>query len=256
MTTPTARISDRTAVKLVEDLREIKQQENISLVELGKRIGVHENAIAGWFNGLSKPTALVAYHVMNFLSGRETQTNLFENLFTEQVAKADTSMTLDDGTVYLSSRSVAEWVEKRHGHLVRDIENYIRVLGENEQTPILGYGLTTRVEDYFREDSYRAEAGGRAYKFYWCSRRGCELIANKMTGQKGIKFTAHYIEYFHAMEQALKEPLGATEKAPTSLAEAEQGYINALAESISKTSDMAEKKKLANKLNEFIDNLG
>ena len=31
------------------------------------------------------------------------------------------------------------------------------------------------------------------------------MIANKMTGKKGVRFTAHYIEVFHSMEQSLKE---------------------------------------------------
>lgn len=100
---------------------------------------------------------------------------------------------------------MAEWTEKQHSHLNREIETYISYLTDDEQNPILDSGLTVRVESYFLEDTYQSEKGGRAYKFYWCSRKGCELIANKMTGKKGLRFSAQYIETFHNMEQALKE---------------------------------------------------
>lgn len=257
MTTPTARISDQTAIDLIKQLRQAKDEHGYTIPEMAEIIGIHEHNLASWFQGFSKPTAMNAYHVMNFLNGRETQTNLFENLFTEQVAKADMSMTLDDGTVYLSSRSVAEWVEKRHGHLVRDIENYISALGNDEQNPKLGYGLTMQVEDYFREDTYQAEDGGRAYKLYWVSRKGCELIANKMTGQKGIKFTAHYIEYFHAMEQAINESAGVelTPQALPTLEQAENNYIDTLAKAIQESSTRAEKVELIERLNKFVSGL-
>ncbi|MFU2205306.1 Rha family transcriptional regulator [Streptococcus pluranimalium] len=118
----------------------------------------------------------------------------------------------DDGTQYISSRSVAEWTEKQHSHLNREIETYISYLTDDDQNPILDSGLTMRIESYFVEDTYQSEKGGRSYKFYWCSRKGCELIANKMTGKKGLRFSAQYIEAFHSMEQALKEvPTPSTE---------------------------------------------
>lgn len=254
MTTPTARISDQTAIDLIKQLRQAKDEHGYTIPEMAEIIGIHEHNLSSWFQGFSKPTALNAYHVMNFLNGRETQTNLFENLFTEQVAKADMSMTLDDGTVFLSSRSVAEWVEKRHDNLVRDIENYISAFEESSSN--LRNSLTMRVEDYFRVGEYIA-TGGQTYKLYWVSRKGCELIANKMTGQKGIKFTAHYIEYFHAMEQAINEPAGTepTPQALPTLEQAENNYIDTLAKAIQESSTRAEKVELIGRLNQFVSGL-
>lgn len=82
---------------------------------------------------------------------------------------------------------------------------YISYLSNDEQNTELYYGSTVRIESYFVEDTYQSEKGRRSYKIYWCSRKGGEMIANKMTGKKGVRFTAHYIEVFHNMEQALKE---------------------------------------------------
>lgn len=41
---------------------------------------------------------------------------------------------------------------------------------------------------------------------YQITRKGCEMVANKMTGQKGIVFTAMYVNAFHEMEQQLHKP--------------------------------------------------
>lgn len=202
--TPTARLSDETANEIIRDLQDIKEREGLTLIELAERIGMHETVLGAWFQGVSKPGALNAYHVRNFLASGEKQTNLFDNLFTQQVAQAGQTLTTPDGTQYISSRDIAEWVEKRHDNLTRDIEMYISYLSDEEHSSILRNGLTMRVESYFMEAVYQIE-NGRSYKMYWCSRKGCEMIANKMTGKKGVRFTAHYIDVFHSMEQALKE---------------------------------------------------
>lgn len=177
------------------------------------------------------------------------------------------TMTTTDGTQYISSRDIAEWTEKQHKHLIRDIEKYISVLSENEQSPNLSFGLTPRVEGYFIADTYQAEDGGRAYKMFWCSRKGCEMIANKMTGKKGILFTAQYIEAFHAMEKECKKPkrelkrkpIGAREAAFMKeidiyqrMANAERFYVDTLAQAIAETTDMLEKSYLTHKLTKFM----
>ena len=98
--------------------------------------------------------------------------------------------------VTMDSREVAQMIGKKHNNLVRDIENYIQYL-ENSK---LSCGLESMVTDYFIESSYQAEGAGRLYKKYDCTRKGCEFIANKMTGEKGTVFTIRYIDRFHEME--------------------------------------------------------
>lgn len=266
LTTPTARLSDATVTELLADLRAIKEREGLTLIELGEKTGVDENTLSGWFRGISSPSALNAYHIKNFLAGRDKQTNLFEQLFETKVQQSDLTLIAEDGTQYVSSRSVAEWTEKRHDHLTRDIENYIAILEEvnsEESSPNLGNSITARIESYFLAGDYQAE-GGQTYKLYWCSRKGCEMIANKMTGKKGVKFTAHYIEVFHAMEQALKadqptpapekltEPTETAQNASSTLAEAERVYIDTLAKEIARTDDMTVKMQLTERLTRFM----
>jgi phage regulator Rha-like protein len=97
----------------------------------------------------------------------------------------------------IDSREVAEMVEKDHKHLLRDIDNYVQIM----ESPTLGNGLTVHVTDFFVAGFY--VSNDRQYRRYLVTRKGCEMVANKMTGTKGVLFTAAYVNKFHEMEVAL-----------------------------------------------------
>ena len=61
------------------------------------------------------------------------------------------------------------------------------------------------VSDYFIESTY-TDGSGKQNKCYECTKMGCELLANKMTGEKGILFTAKYVAKFNAMEKSIELP--------------------------------------------------
>ena len=67
-----------------------------------------------------------------------------------------------------------------------------------DQNPNLGN------DSFFIESSYTAGTG-KSYKCYLLTRKGCEMVANKLTGKKGVLFTRSYIEKFHEMEQELQK---------------------------------------------------
>ncbi|KNF09852.1 phage regulatory protein, rha family [Gottschalkia purinilytica] len=92
----------------------------------------------------------------------------------------------------LSSREVAEMVGKRHDNLIRDIENYVKYLTNSK----------LRASDFFVESTY-VDSKGEKRPCYEVTRKGCEFIAHKLTGQKGSVFTATYINRFHEMEDAV-----------------------------------------------------
>ena len=99
----------------------------------------------------------------------------------------------------LDSREVAEMVEKNHKELLRDIRTYEGYLGESN------FALT----DFFIPSTY-ISSQNKELPNYQITKKGCEFIAHKLTGQKGALFTATYINRFHEMEQALiekEEPL-------------------------------------------------
>lgn len=96
---------------------------------------------------------------------------------------------------YIDSREVAEIVGKEHHKLLRDIKNYIEQLIESN----IGF------YNFFVESSYTA-SNGKKNKCYLVTKKGCEFIAHKLTGIKGTKFTATYINRFHEMEAELAVP--------------------------------------------------
>lgn len=58
------------------------------------------------------------------------------------------------------------------------------------------------VADYFIESEY-ADAQGKPRKCYLVTKIGCDFLANKFTGEKGILFTAKYVKRFRDMESAI-----------------------------------------------------
>lgn len=94
----------------------------------------------------------------------------------------------------LDSRDVAEMVGMRHADLMRNIDHYIEVISTNAKLRSL---------DFFIESTYK-DKKGEARKRYDITKKGCEMVANKLTGEKGILFTAEYVERFNQMEEADK----------------------------------------------------
>lgn len=96
-----------------------------------------------------------------------------------------------NGILLADSREVAVMTEKRHSDLLRDIEGYKVVLDQN---------ANLRSDEFFIESTYEAGTG-KQYKHFLLTRMGCDMVANKMTGAKGILFTATYVKQFNEMEQ-------------------------------------------------------
>ena len=64
-------------------------------------------------------------------------------------------------------------------------------------------------QDFFIESSYKVEGNNKTYKCYLLTKLGCDMVANKMTGKKGVLFTAKYVSKFDEMEKALKSNIQA-----------------------------------------------
>ena len=101
----------------------------------------------------------------------------------------------------IDSREVADMLEKSHAKLLRDLEGDKTHVGIIPTLAKAQLGLS----NYFVESTYKA--GTKEYKCYLCTKMGCELLANKMTGEKGILFTAKYVERFNQYEEQLKQQL-------------------------------------------------
>ena len=101
------------------------------------------------------------------------------------------------GGAYIDSREVAEAIGKNHKDLLRDIRKYITVLekiGQRNFAP----------SDFFIESSF-FNAQNKEMPRYLLSKMGCELMANKLIGEKGIMFTAAYVAKFNEMEKSERD---------------------------------------------------
>ena len=109
---------------------------------------------------------------------------------------SDLAIFNHDGKLYTDSREVAKMIGKDHAHLMRDIDGYISVLGQSK----IGFS------DFFVKSTYRSSQN-KELPCYNITKKGCEFVANKLTGNKGITFTAIYVNAFHAMEDKLSGKL-------------------------------------------------
>lgn len=91
----------------------------------------------------------------------------------------------------ITSLEVAEMMETEHWKLLRKIDGgkdrkgYVQILTDNQMG----------VSDYFIPSSY-TDASGKENKCYEVTKLGCDFLANKSTGEKGVLFTARYVKRF------------------------------------------------------------
>lgn len=90
----------------------------------------------------------------------------------------------------IDSRDVAKMIGKAHKNLIRDIDRYINDISTGSKLSPL---------DFFIESSYK-DAKGEVRKCYLLTKKGCEFVANKLTGRKGTIFTATYVSLFNEYE--------------------------------------------------------
>lgn len=93
----------------------------------------------------------------------------------------------------ITSLEIAEMIGKRHTDLLRDIRRYCGQLNESNIALV----------DFFQESVY-TDGKGETRPCYNVTKKGCEFIAHKLTGVKGTKFTARYINRFHDMEDYIQ----------------------------------------------------
>jgi Rha family phage regulatory protein len=101
-----------------------------------------------------------------------------------------------EGQILVDSREAAEMTNVRHADLLEKIDGYIAILNQNGEF---------RSDLFFIESSYQAGTG-KEYKCYLLTRKGCDMVANKMTGEKGVLFTAAYVTKFEEMERQINQP--------------------------------------------------
>lgn len=96
----------------------------------------------------------------------------------------------------ITTLEIAEMMEVEHYKVLRKLEGdkdrkgYIQILTDSQMG----------VSDYFIPSTYK-DASGKENKCYNVTKLGCDFLANKFTGEKGIIFTARYVKRFDEMER-------------------------------------------------------
>ena len=111
----------------------------------------------------------------------------------------DLTVFQKDGIEVVDSREVAEVTGKQHAHLMRDIKMYSGILSNSNESK---FGAV----DFFIPSTY-TDSKGETRPCYLLTKKGCDMVANKMTGEKGVLFTAMYVTAFEKMRNQLSKPM-------------------------------------------------
>lgn len=118
--------------------------------------------------------------------------------------------TAESGGQTITTMEISEMMGMQHKSILRKLEGrtekgkhikgYIEILGENQMVP----------SEFFIKSSYVNEQN-KTMPCYEVTKMGCEFLANKFTGEKGVLFTAKYIKRFHEMEDIIRGKTRAVE---------------------------------------------
>ena len=100
-----------------------------------------------------------------------------------------------EGVEVVDSRDIAKMVDRDHKELLKSIRLYTQYLREGEVPP----------SAFFVESTY-IDLQNKEQPNFLITKKGCDLIANKMIGKKGVLFTAAYVQAFERMREAVQNP--------------------------------------------------
>ena len=104
------------------------------------------------------------------------------------------------------------------------------------------------VSDYFIPSTYK-DASGKENKCYLVTKLGCDFLANKFTGEKGVLFTAKYVKRFDEMEQTIRNPYNL----PTTYKEALVQLLEKVEENERLLEDNKHKQEVINGFTDDVD---
>ncbi|CYT73172.1 prophage antirepressor [Streptococcus suis] len=157
----------------------------LSGAQVARMIGMAEETIQGIRRGERKPQRATKDKLNRFILNYKKE---------NQPMTPITSQETQTDIVGIDSRTVAEWTGKQHSELMKDIRRYEDYLKQGK----------IPATDFWQETTYTA-SNGKENPCYMITKKGCEFIQHKMTGQKGAVFTAKYINYFWEQGEQLQE---------------------------------------------------
>ena len=97
----------------------------------------------------------------------------------------------------ISSREAAEMMGVEHSNMIKKIDRIDEILKKSNLTS----------SKYWYETTYKQAGNGKECREYQVTKKGCELIAHNTEGEKGIIFTAKYMDRLEEMEKKLQKQM-------------------------------------------------
>ena len=104
------------------------------------------------------------------------------------------------------------------------------------------------LSDYFIPSVYK-DNSGKKNKCYLVTKLGCDFLANKFMGEKGVIFTAKYVKRFNEMEQTIQNQY----KLPVTYKEALLQLIEQVEKNEKLLADNNHKQEVINGLTDDVD---
>lgn len=113
----------------------------------------------------------------------------------------DIQLVNNEGIQAISTREIAEMMEITHDKVLRKLDGRKGCKTKGIIPTLRDHQMG--VSDYFIENEYKVDGNNKTYKEYLCTKMGCDFLANKFNGEKGIVFTAKYVKKFEEMKQLI-----------------------------------------------------
>ncbi len=102
-----------------------------------------------------------------------------------------------DGEVFASSRDVAEFFEKQHNNVLRDIDKIVKSVKISENQAFAGF-------EQVEEEAELGNGAKRKTRSYNMNRDGFMLLVMGFTGTKALDWKVKYIQAFNEMESEIR----------------------------------------------------
>lgn len=232
---------------------ELRTDYGLNLVAIGQRIGIDPRTVGKWWQGKHKPNQ----------DSRKKLNKLYREVKGDNMAQVSIFEAVNDNT-----RQIMQVISTADFHGER-----LDFYGDMKE-PLFRAGEVAKLIDYStaslskflemvdddEKDKKNVLTPGGVQKVWFLTEQGLYEVLFQSRKPKAKEFKKWIKQvlkeirlngYYLAGE--LVEPAPETaEKAPSTLAEAERFYIDTLAKSIAEAQDMAEKRRLADKLARFM----
>lgn len=241
----------RNYSKVIEEMRTI---HGLNLVAIGQQIGIDPRTVGKWAQGKHQPNKESKKKINRLYrevkNNMTTQVSIFEDDTKGQVMQVVATRPFHGHKLEVYGDSQEPWflardIAKMIDYSTASLNKFLQSVDENEKER-----KNVPTPGGIQKAWFLTEQG--LYEVLFQSRKPLAKEFKKAVKEilKEIRLKGYY------MTGELVEPTPQTTlKAPTNLAEAEQNYINALAQSIIEADSMDEKKELADRLSAFIKNV-